>query len=425
MNVGEGPQDSSSGTEADRVRPATGAAGHALARVASKLGAIQGDPTGTLTFARYLWQAKLAVMHWLNLLSDDDRAGILCDRVEDVVVIGTNDLKFAQLKTRDRGSWTAERVCGKGHGIDALVRSYKLAKQNGILPICRFELWLEGPSSDKKATVTFFTDPSTASPDLRSKIRAYGLTPLEVKDFLSKLAVVVNCPARSTVDAVVLRAIGAIWPSLSAAEAMALYESLLDVATKAQAAETQSLDTQTHLSERLSGTPRDPSCALHIPELATQLLSKQMLLGLVPPLPGDTDEQILQRASESGVTALEMKLRRAGASTRTVERAKALRAEADIRRHLQLESGATGDEGLERLAEFVLTVAEATADSVRMQGPAALAVSRPADAIAATLLANPQTLANLDSEGIFASGHQVFGYLCHLSDKCLFGWRSA
>lgn len=425
MNVGEGPQGSSPEAASGHVRPVTGAAPQSLAQAAAKLGKIQGDPTGTLTFARYLWQAKLAVLHWLNSLGDDDRAGLLCDRIEDLVVIGTNELKFAQLKTRDRGSWTAERVCGKGHGIDALVRAYKLAKRNGLLPISRFELWLEGPSSDRKATVAFFTDPSTASSDLRSKIRAYGLTPAEVKDFLLKLAVVVNCPARSTVDAVVLRAIGVFWPSLSGAEARALYESLLDVATKAQAAETQSLDIQIHLGERLSGTPTDPSSALHIPELETQLLSKQMLLRLVPPLPGDTDEHILRRALESGGTALEMKLRRAGASPRTIERAKALRAEADIRRHLQLESGATSDEALERLAEFVLTIAEATADSMRMQGPAALAVSKPADAIAATLLANPHSLASMDHDRIFASGHQVFGYLCHLSDGCHFGWRSA
>jgi len=53
-------------------------------------------------------------------------------------------------------------------------------------------------------------------------------------------------------------------------------------------------------------------------------------------------------------------------------------------------------------------------------GPA----SKPAEAIAATLLSDPSRLAATDDRRLFgADGLTLYGYLAHLSDMCRFPWR--
>jgi hypothetical protein len=68
---------------------------------------VDADPTGVDTFRRFLWQAKQAVRLWLTCLSE--RGGplfLVCEHVEDLTLVYADRIRFLQLKTRDRGSWS-------------------------------------------------------------------------------------------------------------------------------------------------------------------------------------------------------------------------------------------------------------------------------------------------------------------------------
>lgn len=44
---------------------------------------IAADDTGTATFQRFQWQAKLAVRSWLQLLTNAAMVAIVCEHIED------------------------------------------------------------------------------------------------------------------------------------------------------------------------------------------------------------------------------------------------------------------------------------------------------------------------------------------------------
>lgn len=146
------------------------------------------DPTGVQTFARYLWQAKQAVRQWLTCLSE--RSGphvIICEHIEDMVLVFQNSVRFLQLKTRDRGSWSASIMCDEG--LDSLSRAYRQAREVGIHIYGQFELWVEGPISNAKETVLFVDHPPSASRAIRRKLLANGAESEWIDDFLTRLVI--------------------------------------------------------------------------------------------------------------------------------------------------------------------------------------------------------------------------------------------
>ena len=156
---------------------------------------LPSDPTGTLTFQRFVWQAKLAVRAWLSVFAGAGSVAVVCEHVEDLAIVEVTGFRFAQLKTRDKGSWSAAKVCEPGHAIERLVASYKLADDAGIVALSRFEVWLEGPPSEQKSTAAFFAYPTSASEEIKKKIRAFGLTGTKLTDFLKRLTVCCHQPA--------------------------------------------------------------------------------------------------------------------------------------------------------------------------------------------------------------------------------------
>lgn len=399
------------------------------------LAVAESDPTGIETFDRYVWQAKQAVRLWLTCLSlADGPIFVVCERVDDIVLVYPSRLRFLQLKTRDRGSWSATQMGNRG--IDALVRSYNAARKVGIHDIASFELWLEGPISDATDTIRFATRPSAASATLRTKIVKCGLARTHLDDFLDRLVVRPRQPSRVDIDAKALWEMGAVWPASSRPELEHIYERLLVAASAAQAAAATPASVQAHLSaarEHLdlmsdgdlpaAGTPAGDL----IDPIRNQVLSRAALAGLTPPLPGESVEQLLARIS-AGSTAslLELKMVAAGAATATIRRAKELRADMEVERQLLLASRDTAEADLEYLATRVLTVADATASRIGFSAasnPAAAA--RPAEAIAADLLSRPSELGQCDRQSLLGGdGHLVYGYIGHLSDLCRFGWRA-
>jgi hypothetical protein len=392
----------------------------------------ESDTTGIKTFERYVWQAKQALRQWLTCFSElNGPLFVVCEQVEDITLVYIDRVRFLQLKTRDRGSWSALIMCD--HGIDALVRSYTAAREVSLHERAKFELWLEGPISDHPDTVAFVNSPATARPNVRTKIVKQGLKRAWLEDFLQRLVIYPDQPTRSHIDATVVYELGAIWPMLSRPELDLVYERLLTAVTAAQAAATIPATIHSYLVAAQPYISRDPPASDEpggavVDSFRSQILSHAMLLALTPPRPGEPVNQLLDRMSKgSTASMLELKMRTAGAPTEMIRQAQELRAQMEVERQLLLASRETAEADLEQLAVRVLSMANATATRIKLSAASNPgAASRPAEAIMADLLSRPGDLAQCDRRSLFVGNEQlVFGYLGHLSDECRFPWRAA
>ena len=390
---------------------------------------VETDPAGTATFNRYVWQAKQADRQWITCLSDQDGPlFVVCEHTEDLVLVYQDKLRFLQIKTKDRGSWSAS-VMGD-EGIDSLARSYAAARAVGIHEIATFELWLEGPISNDSDTVKFVQNPSTAVKSVRDKIIKNGVKNEWMTDFLLRLVISPDQPTRAHIDAKVIWELGAIWPALSRPELDALYERLLTAAENAQASTASSATVQRHLASARGTFSRDlPSSsepnATGIGPLRNQILSHSTLIALTPPLPNESIERLLKRMSTApGSSLLELKMTAGGAREERIRQAQELRADMEIKRQLLLASSENAHIKLEQTAAKLLAMAGATATKFAMSAVSNPAVAaRPAEAIAADLLSRPADLAQCDLAQCFGGdGQLIYGYLCHLSDTCQFRW---
>ncbi|MBK6870722.1 MAG: DUF4297 domain-containing protein [Kineosporiaceae bacterium] len=387
------------------------------------------DPSGVDTFARYVWQAKQVVRLWLTCLSSGGPHLVICEHVEDITLVYPDQIRFLQLKTRDRGSWSATVMVD--HGINSLVRSYSAAREVGLQERSTFELWLEGPTADSPDTVAFEKKPSSASAALRKKIVSAGAKRAWLDDFLLRLVIRPNQPTRAHIDAVAFREIGAMWPFLSTTEMEHLFARLLGSATAAQGADRPDaslhsllvpvLDSAGASSNRINAGSDGMSA------LAAQILDRETLADMTSPIPDESFDQVLERISRgSTASMLELKMRAGGASADTIRQVQGLRADAEVQRQMLLASRETAEADLEELARRTLTVANATARRIAMTSLGNSAAGRPADAIAADLLSRPHDLGVLDRRSLFEKdGLSVFGFLGHLSDECRFKWSVA
>jgi len=380
---------------------------------------LQSDPTGSTTFERFVWQAKLAVRDWLSALSSGGPIAVVCEHVEDLVVVETNLFRFAQLKTRDRGSWSAAKICEPGHAVSALATSYLAAVNAGIVGSSQFEVWLEGPSSETADTVAFFTDPNKATEAIKKKIRAMGLKGNGLADFLSRLQVHCQQPSRETVDAVVMRTIGAAWPSLTFEQIEQLYERLLQAATAAQTAS----EPPPTVRAALQAAQQDPADNNRWDPIRAQALTSAQIQGLCPPLTSETNEQLFDRAAAGQASLLELKLVRAGASKSTIEQAIRARADAEVAATLVRAAGTVDDEAIQSLDERILSMAGSVATLAALGWPSGGSAAQPAEHIYHNLMSRPADVVATDADRVFSGDHRlVVGHLCHVSDQCRFSW---
>jgi hypothetical protein len=377
---------------------------------------IQADDTGSVTFQRFEWQAKLAVRAWLQLLTNAAMLAVVCEHIEDLAIVETTGFRFAQLKTRDKGSWSVAKICEKHHAIDRLATSYLLAESAGIVHLSRFEVWLEGPPSEAKETTLFFADPTSATSATKTKIRNFGLTGARLSDFLERLSVHCHQPPRQTIDAVIIRMMGALWPAHTMEQVEHLYEELLSAAESAQAAEPPSLS----MVEALSAAQSEPANSAVWEPVALKLLMPAQLRALCPPLSGDGVEDLLARAASGEASVLELKLARGGASTDTIRSALLARADADVFATKGRASGV-----ITAVAEYALdTRVLSMADSLAAVAASnAATVQRPAEYIYHSLMTNVANTAAVDVDSLYRKDHRlIIGHLCGVSDQCRYGW---
>lgn len=381
-----------------------------------------GD-SGSQTFERYRWQAKMALLSWLLCLTakDDRPLAVICEYLEDVVVCGPHDFLFAQLKTRDRGSWSDRKVCEDKGALHSLCRTFGALAGMTRTPAARFEMRLEGAVASTKSTAEFFADPRTADAATRRKLIEFGVNKTSIDSFLGALTIRPNQPPRGHIDAVILQTIGATWPSMSDPERIALSLKLLSHVELAQEGNRPfSVAPGKELMARLHEL-----CDGRHESLDGRVLTADDLAELTPPLPGTPSSDLMERAARGEASALELKLRAAGASEGVVTKALLLRAESETRRQEVLAED-DGDAQLLRIDVGLLMLAQASADQAALLGGSNPSIAaRPADYVFNDLLSNPQSLLAIDVKQTFDGRFDfVLGYLCHLSDSCRFPWRS-
>lgn len=400
------------------------------AKILAALAKTGSDTSGVETFARYIWQAKQAVRQWLTCLSNNSGlAYVICEQVEDITLIYPSRIRFLQLKTRDRGSWSAVGMCD--HGLDSLLRSYAQARKTELHHLATFELWMEGPIANAHETTVFTNDPTRASDEVRRKLLNNGAKLDWLDDFLSRLRINAKQPSQGHIDALAIREIQCIWPHLSKPELDLLYLRLLQAATAAQGAQSVN-PIHLYLAAALDTSALSASWAEESSELwdpiRPQILSRPALEALTPPLPGEPADQVLARMAQGSSTSmLELKMTIAGAGKEAIRQAQAFRAEMEIKRQLLLASRQDAERDLERLAQRILTVANATARNIHLSSVAnPVAASRPAEVIAAQLLSRPGELGSLDHQRLFdGDGLMLYGLLGHLSDLCRYSWQAS
>lgn len=378
------------------------------------------DDTGSDTFARYVWQAKMAVLSWLSCLTDGDAPlAVVCESIEDIVLVYQHRVVYAQLKTKTRGSWSDSNVCDPGGGIDSLVRTHNVLRSPPVA--VEFHLWLEGPAGATKKTGDFFGDPRLASDAIRKKITQLGMKRAALSSFLGRLTIRTDRPSRSHIDAVILQYIGALWPALNHPQRVSLYRELLRKAELAQAGALERTDPSE--AQGPLGISKTDS---EFEGIARKLLTRALLVSLTPPVPTTTRRELLERINSGDVaSALELKMAAAGANVSTITEAQALRARAEIRRLELLAGSETVRPRLDALEVSLLRMAEAHATSASLQGGASPGVSAsPAEFVSAEIMRHPADLLALDQRDLFDRDPQLlYGLLCQLSDACLFWWR--
>jgi hypothetical protein len=384
----------------------------------------QGDPSGADTFARYRYQARLTLFHWLGTLTPDGPLAVYAEHVEDILLHYTDRFLFIQVKTRvpTAGQWTAESMCASGGGIDSLCRAYAVARHAP----CFFSLHIEGSTSPSSGTADFVRDCSAANSSLRTKIMGLltemlgeDATDDVLNDFLSRLTIVPNQPSQSDIDAKCFRALCRLVPTLTAEAAEELYQRLLGIVEDAQQALLAGLSVgatgieflQAQLIVLLAGGEAE-SAAIESKRLTQERLEELLIV-----TPSAVALLLIERVlDDRPLTALEEKLLAAGANDHVVLEARQLRAMAEPRR-LELLSGPDHQlNQLDDVSNRVLLQARNIAQLCRTAGD-------PPNDLWARLVAEAG-LENADQTGIFNHDRpSLLGLLCCLSDECKFAWQ--
>ncbi|MCC5478763.1 dsDNA nuclease domain-containing protein [Streptomyces barringtoniae] len=398
--------------------------GAALAALGATL---SPDKSGIVTFGKYRYQAKVAALLWLSCLQDEGPVAVICEHIDDITLVWRDRVEFRQVKTRipGRASWTFSEVCKDGGGIDSLMRSHLAFREgsSGMNVEAAFSLWLEGASSLKEQTASFFQQPSSVSGADKEKVLTLACEVAEdqkctfgddeVAEFLNALTILPNRVNEQDIDNMLFAALAEALPNTRVINVAKAGAALVQRAEDAQAGTLVTRNAQEFMLAvgLLPANGTNP--------LERQTLTREELIMLLPDDPALGQAQLNSLlTSGKPISNLRRKLILACASQKTQIEAASLQAVADSRRLEILASSTSGEEQLAELAEEILdhgrTVARRRANS-----------TIPGEEVFLDLKHDRFILRQLDVEGLFTSRHGQLGYLCCLSDECEFSWRAS
>lgn len=373
------------------------------------------DDTGRTTYERFRYQAHVAFRFCLEAATCGDVLAIVCEHFEDVAVERSDGWRLMQIKTRDAelGPWRLGDLLGQSGALRGLYRTHEaLNDLNGGSHDCRLEARLEGALArgDQAEALTFQGDGATSDVIDRCAQRL-EITAAEAADFLSKVTVIDHEPPREVVAAVMRDLLRRAAPGLSGVQVDAIYQTVFSKIEDAMEGKL--------LADQFPAMLVQPTTADEAAQklVEAKRLDRDTLVDLFGEL--TASKALLDQIADPALltaTALERKLRLAGADDAVVEDAKTLRANAAIREAEILSASYSGQEALLGDVRARLTI---VANSV-----AATAGDPPGPTVWAGVMSRlPAEAQSVDQSRLFDADQMLLlGELCQMSDLCDFGW---
>jgi hypothetical protein len=381
--------------------------------VADVLGAEPPDDSGSLTFARYCYQARIAFRYALACAQGQAVLTLVPEHFEDLAVsFDSGDWAFLQIKTRDpgRGPWRLGDVLGADGAFRSLLRTYRALEASGVtmeLVAC-----LEGAIASGDDLQCFVG--TTCSDDaVISRVEdRLELSPDERARFTPLLRVRPESPM-SSIDDVNVRRLAACMPSqrvgeveLAYARALGLIQTGMEAALLGPSWPLVTVSPGSSPPTRVEGKVIDRD--------RLRWLSDQMETYPAP---------LISRLIGSDrwpASQLEEKLLEGGASTDVIGNASEMRAGAD--RWIS-----------ERQAASLWPDDDVSDDvDLRLRYLATASVARYSHEAAPANLAWADIHQRLSAEASVHDPNHVYaqdpvllmGRVCSLSDQCEFPWRA-
>lgn len=385
---------------------------------------IPPDSSGEDAFNRFRYQAHVAFPTCANCAGGHGVTSVICEHFEDVCVEEDGRVRFCQIKTRnpEYGLWRLADLCSERGAFRSLLRTHRALEGAEDEREFVYEVILEG-TLEREDLIRQFPPAGSGFDDPLAKQVIKLMKPhtelrlAEARQFLERVQIRRSHP-RDAIVAINLQVLMKAAPGLSAADLQSVYERTIETICQAMSgSRVQEWPAILFAAEQ----PDAAKASLKTKRLDQQVLAEVLgpaLAGAVPSLQEITDPEALS------ASALEQKLRLAGAEPELIQQAKQLRANS-TRREIELLSQTLKrsdiDAKLEDLRQRLLTAGVA---SLGLHGRAD---DSPAAAVFADLLGrlgdHPE---HHDPASLY---HQdpalLMGGICDLSDQCRFAWRSS
>lgn len=369
------------------------------------------DDTGSVTFARYRYQARVAVRYVMACAGGTSVIAVIPEHFEDLAVqLAETAWHFVQIKTRELslGPWRLSDVLG----ADGAFRS--LARTCNALPVDELDVLfiasLEGAIATGDGLACFVGGECNDRSVVDRVTDRLGLSAEQAARLIPRLRVTPESP-RSAIDAMNIRRLGTCMADKTHQAVEEAYERTLSLIQRAMEAELLGDDWALRIVEP---DERGPATGKRIDRTMLDWLTQEMTAGSTPLL------SRLLTTDQWPASQLEEKLLAGGATAEVIADAIQVRAMAD--RYI-----------LEREAASIWADTELIQDlDIRLTLLARASVARHADDASPANGAWSHMHERLSVEAAIHDPRGLLGRdpilllgrACSLSDQCDFDWRA-
>jgi Cap4, dsDNA endonuclease domain len=378
-------------------------------------GANPPNDSGSQTFARYCYQAKVAFPYVLVCAAGSQVTSVYLEHFEDIAIEASSQWDFLQVKSRQlsQGPWRLSDVLGQDGAFRSLLRTYRALRGGRLLGDTRLVACLEGAVKVGDDLELFVGNPCGRDDVIARLSSRLDLAGEEVGDFIPRLRVRPEQPI-TAIDAVNIRRLGTLMATSRHTEIEAMYASVLGLIQSAMEAALLSEDWALRVFDHATPGAPAPSEPKRLDRTRLEGLSSAIAVRQRPLLGR------LLSPERRPASQLEEKLLLAGASTAVVDSALEMRAVAD--RWLVAQQAASlwpDDDVAEDL-------------DIRLRTLAAAVVAGTHGDPAPANRAWAQLHARLTAEAESHDPDRVFGQdallllgrICSLSDQCVIAWAT-
>jgi hypothetical protein len=384
--------------------------------------AVPPDDGGRDAFERFRYQAHVAFQDCLRCAAGEGVDAVICEHFEDLCVEASEVVALRQIKTRnlDYGLWRLADLCAERGAFRSLLRSHRSLKEVNDDREFLYEAVLEGALKRDDPICQFpprgdVVDDTLAKWVIKEMKPHTELRLAEAREFLARVRIL-PAAQRDSIVALNRELLASAAGYLPAAELAKIYDDVIEVICQAMSG-TRLPNWPEILFMRVGGD--ESKNAVERKRLDQSSLREpleRVLSGNGATLREITDSDLLT------ASALERKLRLAGAPEGLIERAKQLRANATYR-EIELRSQSLGQDLNGKLEDLRERLKLAIDLSLGVSGKGV----DPAPLVFADLTQRlGEQPATYDPNGLFRQDPALLvGGVCDLSDRCIRGWRGS